>query len=144
MRKILLGMLAASACFGFWAAGCRQDSRQSSKPAAGGSQRMARAPGDAVGDDQALRPSSPALIDPEVLSTPDQPTFARIRAVLDREEAASVDNDIGLFVLPQSEPARMAGAPASGRRDVIGSYPTSRSIAGSRYGHEDYAAMAPA
>lgn len=104
MRKFVLILLSLLTPFGIWSAGCRQETARAPMPKGPETARLARAPGAGVDAGIATPPNIPALIDPEILATPDQPTFARIRAVMDREESLAGNMaDPGLFVLPRQD-----------------------------------------
>jgi hypothetical protein len=83
-------------------------------------ERLARSPGASVEDAVARPPTVPALIDPEILATPDQPTFERIRAVMDREAVLlSRSSEPGLFVLPRQDYPEMAIVPDNQRQPHV-------------------------
>lgn len=104
MHKYVLILLSLLTPFGFWCAGCQRETARAPMPKGPETARLARAPGTGVDESAAMPPSIPALIDPEVLAAPDQPTFERIRAVMDREANLTTSmNDAGLFVLPRQD-----------------------------------------
>lgn len=100
MRKLVIIAVAVLVPVGLWTAGCRQN-RQAAFPATPEMKSIARAPEQTH---PTRPPAIPAAIDREILATPDQPTFARIRAVMDRSEIlANRDAGSGLFVLPEMD-----------------------------------------
>ena len=112
MRKLIITIIAMLIPFGLWTAGCRQNKRVAAFPTTPEMRNIARAPEQ----DYATRaPVIPAAIDREILNTPDQPTFARIRAVMDRSEIlTNRPSDPGLFVLPQQDEPALAYGQQSG------------------------------
>lgn len=102
MQKLIAAVVLALVPCAAWVAGCRQNEQAKSFPKGPEVKSLARKP-VAIGTTPNA-PSVPAVIDPEVLATPDQPTFARIRAVMDREaQLASRYSQPGLFVLPRED-----------------------------------------
>ncbi len=103
MRKLVVMALSFLLPFAAWMAGCRQE--QASFPGGPEMKNLAQAPGARPGGYKEA-PFIPAAIDPEVLAMPDQGTFSRIQAVMDREaqlasrQAAPAP---GLFVMPRQE-----------------------------------------
>lgn len=103
MRKLVVMALSFLLPFAAWMAGCRQE--QASFPGGPEMKNLAQAPGGQPGGYKEA-PFIPAAIDPEVLAMPDQGTFSRIQAVMDREallasrQAAPAP---GLFVMPRQE-----------------------------------------
>ncbi len=115
MRTILFLVVSLMIPMGVWFSGCRQDATaKAPMPKGPEMERLARAPGTSVEDAIARPPTVPALIDPEILATPDQPTFERIRAVMDREAVLlSRNTEPGLFVLPRQDYPEVAIVPDS-------------------------------
>jgi hypothetical protein len=76
---------------------------------------LARIPDGKAADNFSARPPTiPALIDPEILNVPDQPTFSRIRSIMDREATlVSQNNATGLFVLPRQDYPEVAIVPTA-------------------------------
>lgn len=112
MRKYILILLSVLTPLGVWSSGCQQEVSRGRMPKGPEMERLARAPGSTVDDAMAKAPVIPAMIDPEIINAPDQPTFARIQAVMDREATiASNFSDPGLFVLPRQEYPDMAIVP---------------------------------
>lgn len=72
---------------------------------------LARAPGAPARRNE---PVVPAAIDPEIAMAPDQPTFGRLRTIMDREAALAsrYSDETGLFVLPRQDFPELVNAPA--------------------------------
>jgi hypothetical protein len=107
-KLIVLGALAFTP-LAIWIAGCRDNSRQAGFPRVSEMGRLAVSSSRENG----RMPDIPAAIDPEVMNAPDQPTFARIRAVMDREaQLSSRDPRPGLFVIPRADFPELAALPS--------------------------------
>lgn len=106
VRKLIITIVAMLLPFGMWVAGCRDNRQTAAFPTTPEMKSIARSPEQ----DYATRPPViPAAIDREILNSPDQPTFARIRAVMDRSEMLAAQNaGPGLFVLPPQDDVTMA------------------------------------
>lgn len=114
MRTIIFVIVSLLVPLAMWISGCRQETSRARMPSDPETSRLARAPGTSVADAMTVPPAIPALIDPEIMAAPDQPTFARIRAVMDREAAITgAQADPGLFVLPRQEYPEMAIVPGN-------------------------------
>lgn len=136
---------------GVWFSGCGQDATATAPmPKGPEMERLARSPAASVEDAVARPPTVPALIDPEILATPDQPTFERIRAVMDREAVLlSRSSEPGLFVLPRQDYPEMAIVPDNQRQphvmDSFWSRPVNNSMPMNSGPYSaDVSAMAPA
>ncbi|MCC8181136.1 MAG: hypothetical protein LIP23_09545 [Planctomycetes bacterium] len=126
MRKAIVLGISALVAFGTWSAGCRQRDTAANFPKGPEVKNLARATSPQLRE-QAGPPVIPAAIDPEILSTPDQPTFARIRAVMDREAVlASRYSEPGLFVLPRQDYTEPAIAMSSYGSEVPVGMPIGR------------------
>ncbi len=152
MRTFLFIVLTLLMPFGLWVSGCRREPEQAVLPNTPEMERLARSPGTTV-EDALAQPYVPALIDPEIFAAPDQPTYARIRTVMDREAAlAGSMNQPGLFVLPRQEYPEMAVLPQQNLQAAPASTPEiwTRQVDNAmsqnpiRADNPDLSAMAPA
>lgn len=108
MRKLVIVIVATLVPIGMWTAGCRENN-QAAFPKVPEMKSIARAPEQSH---PTRPPIIPAAIDREVLASPDQPTYARIRAVMDRSELmANRSPQPGLFVLPDEYDSYSAPEP---------------------------------
>lgn len=123
MRTLVIIVIAMLVPFTMWIAGCRQNDRQAAAfPKGPEVKNLARAA------DHPARPGAPvipAAIDPEIAMAPDQPTFALLRSVMDREAAIAsrYGDDAGLFVLPRQDFPELVNGPA---RPASGDLPEGR------------------
>ncbi|MCL2000967.1 MAG: hypothetical protein FWG74_05995, partial [Planctomycetes bacterium] len=110
MRKLIIALVLALFPFALWVSGCRRNDQATAFPKGPEVKNLSRAP--QIASHTAAAPDIPAVIDPEILASPDQPTFARIRAVMDREAQLSNQYSTpGLFVLPRQDYPEMAVPP---------------------------------
>lgn len=152
MRTILFLVVSLMIPMGVWFSGCGQDATATAPmPKGPEMERLARSPAASVEDAVARPPTVPALIDPEILATPDQPTFERIRTVMDREAVLlSRSSEPGLFVLPRQDYPEMAIVPDNQRQphvmDSFWSRPVNNAmpVMNSAPYPTDISAMAPA
>ena len=110
MRTFIIIVVALLTPFAMWTAGCRENKKQAAFPKGPEVKKLARAPEQRSSVPEIA--AAPATIDPEILHSPDQPTFARIRAVMDKEaQMTSRDAAPGLLVLPRQDVSELAVLP---------------------------------
>lgn len=121
MQKLIILVVAVLTPIGLWTAGCRQN-RQAAFPDTPEMRSIARSP-------EQLHPTRPpviaAAIDREVLASPgpDQPTYDRLKAVMDTTERLAYRNaQPGLELTPGAFPDYPA--PYEARADVASYYET--------------------
>ncbi|MDR2392429.1 MAG: hypothetical protein LBE84_12230 [Planctomycetota bacterium] len=144
MRKFIVVAALTLTPLAIWIAGCRDRGQQARFPKGPEVKRLAMSSGRR----DSGAPEIPAAIDPDIMNTPDQPTFARIQAVMDREaQLSSRHSAPGLFVIPRQDYTNLAAVPdaATDRREFhsIPMTPDRDRMFNRGYVPADVSAMAP-